>query len=211
MRIGYAIVDGLEQTSDFQTEALRNAGCERIYEDRIAGIKAGKPEFERMMGFVQKGDTIVIWKLDRLGRSTRNLIELIEDLGNKGIHLVSLNDSIDTTTLAGEVIFQVFRALAEHERNVTQQRTKAGLKSARARGRKGGRPKGLTSKYQQIAPSVKNLYESGHQSTTDIMNEFQIGSRRTFYKVLRHAGVIINPSEQGVNHSRRKKNENSPE
>ena len=168
-------------------------------------MKANKPEFELMMGFLRKGDTIVIWKLDRLGRSTRGLIELVEDLGNKGIHLVSLNDPIDTTSPGGLLVFQIFCALAEHERNVIVQRTRAGLESARARGRKGGRPKGLAVKYQKMAPSVKNLYELGQQSTTEIMNSFQIGSRRTFYKVLRHAGVIIKP----IDRSGRKNNENS--
>ncbi|CAG5075005.1 hypothetical protein DYBT9623_05540 [Dyadobacter sp. CECT 9623] len=205
MRVGYARVSTQEQTLDSQTDALRQAGCERIYEDKISGVKANKPEFELMMGFLRKGDTIVIWKLDRLGRSTRGLIELVEDLGNKGIHLVSLNDPIDTTSPGGLLVFQIFCALAEHERNVIVQRTRAGLESARARGRKGGRPKGLAVKYQKMAPSVKNLYELGQQSTTEIMNSFQIGSRRTFYKVLRHAGVIIKP----IDRSGRKNNENS--
>ena len=205
MRVGYARVSTQEQTLDSQTDALRQAGCERIYEDKISGMKANKPEFELMMGFLRKGDTIVIWKLDRLGRSTRGLIELVEDLGNKGIHLVSLNDPIDTTSPGGLLVFQIFCALAEHERNVIVQRTRAGLESARARGRKGGRPKGLAVKYQKMAPSVKNLYELGQQSTTEIMNSFQIGSRRTFYKVLRHAGVIIKP----IGRSGRKNNEKS--
>jgi len=182
-----------EQTLDSQTDALRLAGCEKIYEDKISGMNANKPEFELMMGFLRKGDIIAIWKLDRLGRSTRGLIELVEDLGKKDIHLVSLNDPIDTISPGGLLVFQIFCALAEHERNVIVQRTRAGLDSARARGRKGGRPKGLAVKYQKMAPSVKNLYELGQQSTTEIMNSFQIGSRRTFYKVLRHAGVVIKP------------------
>lgn len=182
-----------EQTLDSQTDALRLAGCEKIYEDKISGMNANKPEFELMMGFLRKGDIIAIWKLDRLGRSTRGLIELVEDLGKKDIHLVSLNDPIDTISPGGLLVFQIFCALAEHERNVIVQRTRAGLDSVRARGRKGGRPKGLAVKYQKMAPSVKNLYELGQQSTTEIMNSFQIGSRRTFYKVLRHAGVVIKP------------------
>lgn len=205
MRVGYARVSTQEQTLDSQTDALRRAGCEKIYEDKISGMKANKPEFDLMMEFLRKGDTIVIWKLDRLGRSTRALIELVEDLGKKGIHLVSLNDPIDTTSPGGLLVFQIFCALAEHERNVIVQRTRAGLDSARARGRKGGRPKGLAVKYQKMAPSVKNLYELGQQSTTEIMNSFQIGSRRTFYKVLRYAGVIIKP----IDRSGRKDDQNS--
>lgn len=108
MRVGYARVSTQEQTLDSQTDALGQAGCERIYEDKISGIKANKPAFELMMGFLRKGDTIVIWKLDRLGRSTRGLIELVEDLGNKGIHLVSLNDPIDTTSLVACWCFRYF-------------------------------------------------------------------------------------------------------
>ena len=111
---------------------------------------------------------------------------------------MSLNDPIDTTSPGGLLVFQIFCALAEHERNVIVQRTRAGLESARARGRKGGRPKGLAVKYQKMAPSVKNLYELGQQSTTEIMNSFQIGSRRTFYKILRYAGVIIKPVDRST-------------
>ena len=159
--------------------------------DKVSGIQGQKPEFERMLGYLRAGDTIVIWKLDRLGRSTRGLIELVDELGRKGIHLVSLNDPIDTTSPGGLLVFQIFCALAEHERNVIVQRTRAGLASARARGRNGGRPKGLAVKYQKIAPAVKNLYESGGQSTTQIMSYFGIGSRRTLYKVLRYAGVAV--------------------
>lgn len=197
MRVGYARVSTQEQTLDLQTDALQGAGCERTYTDKVSGIKAHKPEFERMLSYLRSGDTIVIWKLDRLGRSTRQLIELVEDLGKKGIHLVSLNDPIDTTSPGGLLVFQIFCALAEHERNVIVQRTRAGLESARFRGRNGGRPKGLAAKYQKIAPAVKNLYESGDQSTTQIMSYFQIGSRRTLYKVLRYAGVLVTPISRG--------------
>lgn len=191
MRVGYARVSTQEQTLDLQTDALQHAGCDRLYTDKVSGVKARKPEFEQMLSYLRVDDTIVVWKLDRLGRSTRGLIELVEELSRKGIHLVSLNDPIDTTSPGGLLVFQIFCALAEHERNVIVQRTRAGLASARARGRNGGRPKGLTAKYQKIAPAVKNLYESGGQSTTQIMSYFGIGSRRTLYKVLRYAGVAV--------------------
>lgn len=197
MRVGYARVSTQEQTLDSQTDALARAGCERVFTDKISGVKTNKPEFERMMSYLRAGDTIVTWKLDRLGRSTRGLIELVEDLSQKGVHLISLNDPIDTTSPSGLLVFQIFCALAEHERNVIVQRTRAGLQSARARGRNGGRPKGLAAKYQKIAPAVKNLYESGSQSTTQIMSYFGIGSRRTFYKILRYAGVAIKPMATG--------------
>lgn len=197
MRVGYARVSTQEQTLDLQTDALQQAGCDRVFTDKVSGMKAHKPQFELMMSYLRAGDTIVIWKLDRLGRSTRGLIELVEGLSQKGIHLVSLNDPIDTTSPGGLLVFQIFCALAEHERNVIVQRTRAGLESARARGRQSGRPKGLAVKYQKIAPAVKNLYESDSQSTTQIMSYFGIGSRRTFYKVLRYAGVEVKPIATG--------------
>ncbi|WP_044170388.1 recombinase family protein [Flectobacillus major] len=191
MKIGYARVSTQEQTLDLQVDALKKYGCESIYTDKISGLKAHKPEFEEMMKFLREGDTIVIWKLDRLGRSTKHLIDLVAELEKRKINLVSLNDPIDTTSPSGILVFQIFCALAEHERNIIVQRTKAGLASARARGRMGGRPKGLLPAYQAIAPAVKELYDSEKQSTTQIMKFFKIGSRRTFYKILAFAGVQV--------------------
>lgn len=191
MIVGYARVSTQEQTLDLQIDALKLKGCQSIYTDKISGMKSVKPAFEEMMGYLREGDTIVIWKLDRLGRSTRDLIELFTTLSNKKINIISLNDPIDTTSPGGILVFQIFCALAEHERNIIVQRTKAGLESARARGRNGGRPKGLIEKYQAIAPAVKELYDSQKQSTTQIMKFFNIGSRRTFYKILIHTGVQV--------------------
>jgi DNA invertase Pin-like site-specific DNA recombinase len=112
-------------------------------------------------------------------------------LSKKGINLISLNDPINTTSPSGVLVFQIFCALAEHERNVIMQRTNAGLQAARARGRKGGRPQGLAPKYQKIAKAVRDLYESNKQSTSQIMQYFGIGSRRTLYKILRFAGAEV--------------------
>jgi DNA invertase Pin-like site-specific DNA recombinase len=191
MKIGYARVSTQEQILDLQLDALKKAGCEKNFTDKVSGIKVHKPEFEKLLLYARDGDTIIIWKLDRLGRSTKQLIELVEMLGKRGINLISLNDPIDTTSPSGVLVFQIFCALAEHERNLIVQRTKAGLQSARARGRMGGRPQGLAIKYQKVAPAVKDLYEAGQKSTTEIMQYFNIGSRRTLYKVLRFAGVDI--------------------
>ena len=132
-------------------DALKQKGCQAIYTDKVSGVKTVKPAFEQMMNFIREGDTIIIWKLDRLGRSTKDLIELVATLEKKKVNLISLNDPIDTTSPSGILVFQIFCALAEHERNVIVQRTKAGLESARARGRNGGRPKGLLPAYQEIA------------------------------------------------------------
>ena len=191
MKVGYARVSTQEQMLDLQLDALKKAGCEKIFTDKISGIKVHKPDFEKLLSYVREGDTITVWKLDRLGRSTKALIQLVEELGKRGVHLVSLQDPIDTTSPGGVLVFQIFCALAEHERNLLVERTQAGLQSARARGRKGGRPPGLAFKYQKVAPAVKDLYQAGQKSTTEIMHYFGIGSRRTLYKVLRFAGAEI--------------------
>jgi DNA invertase Pin-like site-specific DNA recombinase len=192
MKIGYARVSTQEQTLDLQTDALQKAGCEKVFSEKTSGITVLKPEFEKLLQYIRPQDTIIIWKLDRLGRSTKGLLELVEELGKRGVHLISLNDPIDTTSPSGVLVFQIFCALAEHERNVIVQRTKAGLAAARARGRKGGRPAGLTMKFQQVAPAVRHLYEASKKSTAQIMKYFDIGSRRTLYKILRFSGVEIN-------------------
>lgn len=192
MNIGYARVSTQEQTLDSQVDALKQKGCQEIYTDKVSGVKTIKPAFEEMMKFIREGDTLIVWKLDRLGRSTKDLIELVANFQKRKINLISLNDPIDTTSPSGILVFQIFCALAEHERNVIVQRTKAGLDSARTRGRKGGRPKGLLPAYQEIAESVKQLYDAEKQSTTQIMKTFKIGSRRTFYKILTFAGVQVN-------------------
>lgn len=195
MKVGYARVSTQEQTLDLQTDALTKAGCEKLYTDKVSGVSETKPEFARLLEHLRTGDTLVIWKLDRLGRSTRQLIALVEDLDRRGVHLISLNDPIDTTSPGGRLVFQIFCALAEHERSLTIQRTLAGLSAARARGRTGGRPPGLTSRFLKIAPVVRALYEQGTLPTSELMAHFQIGSRRTLYKILRHAGCQITPNK----------------
>lgn len=197
MKVGYARVSTQEQILDLQIDALQKAGCEKIFPDKVSGVKVHKPEFERLMHYVREGDTIVIWKLDRMGRSTKEFIELVESLGKRGVTLIFLNDPIDTTSPSGMLVFQIFCALAEHERNVIVQRTKAGLQSTRARGRKGGQPQGLAAKYQKLAPAVKDLNQAGQKSTTEIMSYFGIGSRWTLYKILRYTGVSVKPIIKG--------------
>ena len=191
MKVGYARVSTQEQTLDLQVDALKQNGCEQIYTDKISGIKTLKPAFEEMLNYLREGDIIVIWKLDRLGRSTKDLIDLVAMLEKRKINLISLNDPIDTTSPSGILVFQIFCALAEHERNVIALRTKAGLASARARGKNGGRPAGLSPAYQEIAPTVKSLYEAKEETVAKIMKFFSIGSRRTFYKILAFADVEV--------------------
>lgn len=146
MNVGYARVSTDDQKSTLQTDALKAAGCERIFEDIASGAKSDRPGLEQALDFMRTGDTLVVWKLDRLARSMRQLIDTVELLQSKGIGFRSLTESIDTTTAGGMLVFHIFGALAEFERAIIRERTRAGLDAARARGRKGGRPKQMTAK-----------------------------------------------------------------
>lgn len=189
MKLGYARVSTYEQNLDLQLDALKNEGCEHLFSDKVSGVKAKKPNFNKLLEYARAGDTIVVWKLDRLGRSTVQLIELVEELKQRGVHLKSLQESIDTTTAMGNMFFQLMCILAEHERNIIRERTQAGLASARARGRNGGRPKGLSQRYQKIADEVRQIYEQGNRSTEEIRQMFSIKSQPTLYKILAFAGL----------------------
>ena len=146
MLVGYARVSTQDQKPALQLDALRSAGCEKIFEEKASGAQRERPELTAALAFVRKGDTLVVWKLDRLARSLKQLIETVELLAGRGIGLRSLTESIDTTTAGGKLVFHVFGALAEFERSIIRERTKAGLEAARARGRTGGRPPALTDK-----------------------------------------------------------------
>ena len=143
MLIGYAQVSTDDQNLDLQRDALKGAGCERMFEDMVSGAKADRTGLAAMMTVLRAGDTIVIWRLDRLGRSLKNLIELVERFESAKVGLRSLQENIDTTTSGGRLVFHLFGALAEFERNLIRERTQAGIAAARARGRMGGRPKQL--------------------------------------------------------------------
>lgn len=191
MEIGYARVSTNEQNLDLQLDAFNKNGIKKIFTDKVSGVKTNKPELDELLKYARQGDTIVVWRLDRLGRSTIQLIKLVEELKEKGIHLKSLTEPIDTTCATGTMIFQIFCVLAEHERNVLRERTKAGLSSARARGRVGGRQKGLSARYESIKELVKEAYIAEKSTTEEIMQAFNIKSRSTLYRILKHAGVNI--------------------
>ena len=141
MRVGYARVSTTDQSPELQLDALRRAGCEKIHSEKASGAKADRPELTRVLDDVlRRGDVLVVWKLDRLARSLTKLITTAEDLEERGIGLVSLTESIDTTTPGGVLVFHVFGAIAQFERALIRERTAAGLAEARRRGRKGGRP-----------------------------------------------------------------------
>lgn len=184
MIVGYVRVSKFDQNLDLQIDALEKIGIEKIFVDKVSGVKSEKPQLNKLLEFVRKGDTLTVWRLDRLGRSTIGLIKLVTELNEKGIHFKSISENIDTSSASGKLIFQIFCVLAEHERNVLIERTNAGLKSARERGKNGGRPKGMTDKYIKIAPLVKASYESKELPVEEIMKAFNIGSKTTFYKII---------------------------
>ena len=183
MVIGYARVSTQEQSIDLQRDALSKAGCEQIYTDTMSGAKAERPGLNEALTYMRPGDVLVVWKLDRLGRSLKNLIEVVTDLGSRGIGFRSLTESIDTTTSIGNFFFHVFGALAEFERDLIRERTQAGLAAARARGRKGGRPraKGLNDE-KKLAMALA-LYNDKSNSVKDICRTFGV-SHATFYRYI---------------------------
>src|SRR5436305_8057364 len=156
MLIGYARVSTQDQTLDLQKDALEKLGCIKIFSDVVSGAKAERTGLHEAVEFLREGDTLVVWRLDRLGRSLKHLIETITKLNNRKIGFKSITENIDTTTSGGKLIFHIFGALAEFERDIIRERTQAGLQAARDRGRVGGRPKALTPKKVAIAQALYN-------------------------------------------------------
>jgi|SRR5690554_2354706 len=144
MLIGYARVSTQDQNPELQLDALKKAGCEKLFVEKASGAQRERPELQAALDFMRSGDMLVVWKLDRLARSLKQLIETVETLEQRGIGFRSLTEAIDTTTSGGRLVFHIFGALAEFERSIIRERTMAGLASARARGRLGGRPRGLS-------------------------------------------------------------------
>src|SRR5512144_1567373 len=141
MLVGYARVSTQDQTLDLQKDALEKIGCTRIYTDTASGAKAERKGLEEALSYVREGDILVVWRLDRLGRSLKHLIETITELNKRGIGFKSITENSDTTTSGGKLVFHIFGALAEFERDIIKERTQAGLRAARARGRLGGHPR----------------------------------------------------------------------
>src|SRR6187401_2830987 len=187
MDIGYARVSTGEQTLALQLDALTTAGCGKVYQETASGAKAERPVLADVLGYVRKGDTLVVWRLDRLGRSLRHLIEVVGALAERGVGFKSLTEQIDTTTPGGKLVFHVFGALAEFERDLIRERTHAGLAAARARGRLGGRPKGLSRPAEATALAAETLYREGQLSVQQIAAKLHI-AKSTLYVYLRHRG-----------------------
>lgn len=192
MKIGYARVSTKEQNLALQIDALNKAGCKNIYEEIASGAKTKRPILDELVKNLREGDVLIIWKLDRLGRTLRHLINLVNDLLTKNIGIVSLNDPIDTTTASGKFAFNMFASLAEFERDLIIARTHAGLSAAKARGRKGGRPNGLSKAAIAKACAAETLYKDDKLKLTSSQIAQQLGiSKSTLYAYLKYRNVTL--------------------
>src|SRR5664280_1951462 len=178
--IGYARVSTEDQNASLQEDALKTAGCVRVFTDHASGSKPSRPELDRMLDQLRSGDVVVVWRLDRLGRSLKNLIALVDDLAGLGVGVKSVSESIDTTTANGRLFFSIMGALAEFERDLIRERTNAGLAAARARGRVGGRPSVMNTKKVTTA---RKLYDSRQHTVAEIAEMLNV-SVATIYRHL---------------------------
>lgn len=191
MIFGYVRVSKNEQNQDLQFDALRKAGCERIFQEKVSGASKERPEYAKMVSELRKGDVIVVWRIDRLGRATYELIKLMVEWKEMGVDFRSISEGIDTSTKMGRLWYMLSSVFAENEREILMERTLAGMEAARARGRVGGRPKGLTKKSRELASLAATLYQSKKYTTKQICDQLKIGSKATLYNYLRHEGVDI--------------------
>lgn len=181
--LGYARVSTGEQDAALQLDALEQAGCTRVFRDTASGALDDRPELGQVLDHLREGDTLVVWRLDRLGRSLRHLVDTVTTLADRGVGFRSLHESIDTTTPGGRLVFHVFAALAEFERDLIRERTHAGLAAARARGRRGGRPSVMTPDKLAVA---RGMYASREHTVAAITATIGV-SRASVYRHLPHA------------------------
>ena len=184
---GYARVSISDQHLHLQTDALQAYGCVEVAQEKVSSVKE-HPALQHLLTQLRPGDTLVVWKLDRLGRSLKDRVTLVTGFQDKGIHFVSLQDHLDTTTAQGRLIFNLFVSLAEFEHDVIRERTKAGLTAARTRRRQGGRPKGLSKEALSKAQAAKTLYLQQDRTVAEIGQLLGVG-RATIYRYLAHLGV----------------------
>ena len=188
MKIGYARVSTRDQNLDMQLSALHGAGCEQIYQEKVSGVRE-RPELERCLQSLRSGDTLVVYKLDRLGRSLKNLVEIIDDLTHRGVVITSIKDNIDASTATGRMMINLFATLAEFERDMIAERCQAGRKAAKERGVKFGRKPGA-KKIQEKAKAAAALYKDG-MTIPVIMQQLGIRSRSTVYVYLKQEKVKL--------------------
>jgi DNA invertase Pin-like site-specific DNA recombinase len=182
LRIGYARVSTHDQDLSLQLDALSKAGCQRIYSEVVSSKRTmpNRPELDECLRMLRAGDTLTVWRLDRLGRSLNDLVNIVNDLQDRDIYFESLTERIETKSAGGKLTFHIFAALAEFERNIIRERTLAGLAAARARGRKGGRKPKITEKMKR---EMKALYDSKNVSINDIVSRYGI-SKASFYRAV---------------------------
>jgi DNA invertase Pin-like site-specific DNA recombinase len=180
MLVGYARISTGDQNLNLQMDALKRAGCEKIFSDVASGSREDREGLEESINFVRDADTLVVWRLDRLGRSLKHLIDTITELQEKNIGFRSLQENIDTTTSGGKLVFHIFGALAEFEREISRDRTRAGLASARARGRNGGRKRVMDNTKVEIAKSLRN---DPKYTISEICKSLHV-SKSTLYRYL---------------------------
>jgi DNA invertase Pin-like site-specific DNA recombinase len=190
MRIGYARVSTQDQRPELQLDALAAAGCEQVFQEKMSGKDKDRPELETCLKVVRQGDSLVVWRLDRLGRSLKDLVEIVHALQERGIGFQSLTENIDTTNAGGKLVFHVFAALAEFERSLIRERTMAGLAAARARGRKGGRKSKLEK--SDVRKAVAMLRDP-LMTKTEVAKHFGV-SRVTLNAALDREGYPQNPA-----------------
>jgi len=196
MKIGYARVSTRDQNLELQMEALQKFGCEQLFQEKQSAVK-DRPELDKMLNILRAGDVVIVWKLDRLGRSLRHLVDLMEEFKKREIEFISLNDNIDTTTIQGRLIFNLFASFAEFERELIRERTMAGLKRARENGRIGGKKKGLSEAAKKKALAALQLTEENNKKpreeklSVDEIAEMLHVSRATFYRYLEFAKLSI--------------------
>lgn len=187
--IGYARVSTDDQSAHLQIDALKAAGCDKVFKETASGSLAHRPQLDKMLDHLRSGDVVVVWRLDRLGRSLKNLIALVEELAERGVGFRSLTESIDTTTTGGKLIFHIFAALADFERELIRERTNAGLAAARARGRVGGRPPTMTADKIKVA---RQMYKTKDHTVEAIAKTLGV-SRKTIYRHLQPPAKQLQP------------------
>ncbi|MCF6807693.1 recombinase family protein [Thiotrichales bacterium 19S9-12] len=184
MIFAYARVSTQDQNIDSQIEELKKYGYDQLFQEKASGVKADRPALKELIAQLREGDTVLIYRLDRLGRSLKHLIEIVEQFQDMGVNLISITDSINTSNASGKLVFHIFGAMADFERNLIKERTRVGLNAARARGRLGGRKKGLSEDAERKAKLAYKLYQQKDMTISEICEALSIGSRNTVYRYI---------------------------
>lgn len=194
MKFGYARVSTIDQNLNLQIEALEKAGCEKIFNEKISGSTKNRPELDKMIAHLRKDDVLFVWRLDRLGRSLKNIIDLVLSLSEKGVVIKGISDGVDTSTSSGRLFLNIMASLAEYERELIKERTNAGLQSARARGRTGGRPKGYTKETIAKLLIMRSVYKDKSKTPEEVYKPLGL-TRATFY---RYAKILDNHTNEEI-------------